>query len=52
MRFFILGSLNDDYLRCFDKREGRSLSNTRIRLSQRSQAERLLDKINEDLNKI
>lgn len=52
MRFYILGSLNEDYLRCYDRANERSLSNVRISSSQRNQAERLIDKINKDLNKI
>lgn len=52
MRFYILGDLGRDDSSCYDRIEGRTLCNVTIRRCHKEQAQRLLDKINEDLNKI
>lgn len=52
MRFYMLGDLNNDDSSCYDKTEGCTLRNVIIRRCHKEQAQRLLNKINEDLNKI
>lgn len=52
MRFFISGVVSDDDLRCYDRLKGRCINELRIRRYNRKENMDLLDKINEDLNKI
>lgn len=52
MRFYISGVSSDDDLRCFDQLKGNLVNKIRINRLHRMEVGNLVDKINEDLDKI
>lgn len=52
MRFYISGVSSDDDLRCFDQLKVNLVNKIRINRLHRMEVENLVDKINEDLDKI